>query len=114
KDWLDEHGLPEQEAAEVDIPIEGWDDDDIDLSEAPPEPAGDGLSGMDNPLGFSPEELKEMVMDDDLGHLEPPPEMPREDTLPRAPMLRPTSETSMKPATPGRRDVIRGRAAISL
>lgn len=98
KAWLDENGLPEEFEPEVDIPIDGWEDDES-IGRA----AQEAFEEDENPLGFSDDELAEMAME--------PIELPaenalndiaeahHEDTLPRGPLLRPTSHMGISPLT---------------
>jgi DNA-binding response OmpR family regulator/predicted regulator of Ras-like GTPase activity (Roadblock/LC7/MglB family) len=104
--WLEEHGPVAYEASEVDIPVEGWDDAPAPASAAGSSQAAHTL-GEDAAalLGFSDEELQEISLDpseagldDPNGFHFPPPE---EETLPRAPRLRPQTEPSApRPRTP--------------
>jgi len=98
KAWLDENGLPEEFEPEVDIPIDGWEDDES-IGKA----AKAAFEEDDNPLGFSDDELAEMAIEpielpaehalDDIA------EVHHEDTLPRGPLLRPTSHMGIQPAS---------------
>ncbi len=94
RQWLDTHGAVEEEPV-VEIPVEGWEEEPADV------PAAEGES---NPLGFSAEEFRELAMDeiDLMRHREGQ----REDSLPRPPMLRPTSSMGMMPGHGPRRSEI--------
>lgn len=96
--WLEAHGPIEYEASEVDIPVEGWDDDAANAqananSARAAHTLDDDASAL---LGFSDEELQEISLDpaeaglDDPNAFAFPP--PEEETLPRAPRLRPQTE----------------------
>lgn len=97
--WLAEHGPVAYEESEVDIPVEGWDDDESRAKKA--HNPDDDVSAM---LGFSDEELQEISLDPSEADLSSPPPgwpPPEEETLPRAPRLRPqTGLTGSRPPTP--------------
>ncbi len=94
--WIEENPLPEEPEEEVDIPVEGWDDDFSNNDE-------DAKDGDPNPLGFSEDDLREMRMaEEELPHqVTSPAASPptRENTLPRAPRLGPSSQMGT-PAAP--------------
>ena len=97
-EWLRENGPVVFSEPEVDIPVEGWDDDEL-------EGGGDGAIDTSNLLGFSAEELEELSEmdiggeggfgDRSEGASEASSAEPKDETLQRAPRLRPAGHSDI-------------------
>lgn len=91
-EWLSTHA-PSPDEAEVEIPVEGWEDESFELEDSG---AAAEYLEEDNPLGFSAEELQQIAIEEPA--MAATLNAPREETLPRTPMLRPTSSMGFRPA----------------
>jgi two-component system response regulator (stage 0 sporulation protein F) len=114
--WLEAHGPIEYEASEVDIPVEGWDDDANASAARAAHSLDEDASAL---LGFSDEELQEISLDPSEASLDDPNAFafppPDEETLPRAPRLRPQTDTgSPRPRSPSSPSITETNRKLSL